>query len=120
MLRDEFNFPSRKATVNCLSKLRVPVRKYTLYYLLYNHARFKSYVYSDLVDKYEFNTRNLRFSILYHQLLPTQALRDRFLGVFEGLFVNGRPLTGLEKEFGIHHELLTRCREFFLDRKILT
>lgn len=118
-LRDAFNFSSRKAVLNCLGKLRVPVRKYSLYYLFYNHDRLRNTPHEQLIHRYEFNQNSLRFLILYSQSLPTEADRLKYTHIRERLFDPETSLRSLHKEYGIHHELLSRCREFFTDRKIL-
>lgn len=116
-LRDEFNFPSKKAVVNCLSKLRVPVHKYTLYFLLYNRSSLSCLSYTDLIDRYAFNPKSLVFRVLYHLQLPSGE-KEKYQKIYEGMFINPVPMRSLEKDSGIHHELLARCQRLLLDRKI--
>lgn len=117
-LRDEFNFPTTKAVLNSLSKLRVPVRKYTLYYLLYNTLKYHSWSLAELTQRYEFNAKNLRFKVMYHSSLP-EGEKEKYGGIYHMMFVERSPVTSIQKEYGIHHELLQRCRQFLIERKIV-
>lgn len=117
-LKDEFNFPTTKAAINSLSKLRVPVRKYTLYYLLYNVSKYCSWGVHELKSKYEFNSNNLLFKVVYHNSLP-EGDKEKYSRVHHMLFIEKASLVAIQRECGIHHELLQRCKQFLVDRKIV-
>ena len=119
LLGKEFNFPSKSSVVSALVKLRVPVKKYTLNYLLFNKDKLSLIPVSELVRDYEFNDRSLRFLVAYSDFLVSSDDRGKYTRIRDVVSNDQVISVSTSKELGVHHEVLNLLRKFFRDRKII-
>ena len=119
LLAAEFNFNTRSSVVNALTKLRVPVKKYTLNYLLFNHKKFAHLLVKEIVSRYEFNHQSIRFMVVYHSSLENNEARVRYSMIWEELCKEEPDYPYLEKKTKVHHDTLRLLKKFISERKIV-
>lgn len=119
LLALEFNFNSRSALINALNKLRVPVKKYTLNYLLFNYRNFNDLRIDELTSMYEFNSQSIRFLVVYFNSLKDEVTRKKYGRIWMELHTDSPEYYAIEKSLKIHHGTLRLLKKFITDRKIV-
>ena len=116
-LRKEYNFLTKKAIVNQLTKLKIPVKTYSLHYLLYNYRNFSDWDLKDLTDMFEFNRKNIKFLVLYHHKIEDKTSRKFYYSIYENI-LNEKPIKTIVSETGVNYESLYFVKKFLLDNEI--